>query len=101
MVANLQRFKPPDLKITDATLNRSRIRVAGTIAPDVTDDVTVTVKLPIPGADPATAKRTVTPKEGRFQGSGPTPHGATGGEVTATYPGDDNYAPARVTQKLG
>ena len=101
MVANLQRFKLPELKLTEATLSRTRVRVAGTIAPDVTDDVTVTVRLPIPGADTATAKRTVAPKDGRFQGSGRAPAGATGGEVTATYPGDDNYAPARVTQKLG
>ena len=101
MVANLQRFKSPELKLTEATLQGGKVRVAGTIVPDVTDDVTVTVKLPVAGADPATAKRVVAPKDGRFAGSGKAPSGATGGEVTATYPGDDNYAPATVTQKLG
>jgi serine/threonine protein kinase len=104
MQASLDAFPSPRLKITSATANEDRAEVTGTIAPDVTDEVTIVFSAKIPDADPVTILRTREPKNGRYRLAVAVPADARTAQapkVTVTYPGDDTYAPARATAPLG
>ena len=94
----------PRLRITSATLADDRATVTGTIAPDVTDELTIVFSATVPDADPVTIQRTQEPKDGRFRLSVAVPADARSAQeptVTVTYPGDDTYAPARATAPAG
>ena len=104
MQASLDAFPSPRLKITSATLADDRATVTGTIAADVTDELTIVFFAAVPDADPVTIQRTREPKDGRFRLSVAVPadaRTARAPNVTVTYSGDDAYAPARATAPLG
>jgi serine/threonine protein kinase len=104
MQASLDALPSPRLKITSATVAGDRARVTGTIAADVTDELTIVFSAEVPDADPVTIQRTREPKDGRFRLTVAVPADARTAQapkVTITYPGDDTYAPARATAPLG
>ena len=104
MQARLTALPNPRLRITSATVADDRATVTGTIAPDVTGELTIVFAATIPDGDPVTIQRTREPKDGRFRLSVAVPADARSAEepnVTVTYPGDDTYAPARATAPLG
>ena len=104
MQAHLNALPSPRLRITSATLADDRATVTGTIAPDVTDELTIVFSATFPDADPVTIQRKREPKDGRFRLSVAVPEDARSAQeptVTVTYPGDDTYAPARATAPAG